>query len=168
MFEKDFQLNEQTLALVEQIGRHMPGGFFIYQAQEPGELLFANQAVFDIFGCADLQEFKELTGYTFRGMVTEEDYPRASARIRQQAGGTDRSDLLEYRIRRRDGSLRWVDDYIHYTDTPAYGGIIYAFMSDITEKRTQMETDLAVRLAVIDALSGSYHTVWLINDVETG
>lgn len=29
-----------------------------------------------------------------------------------------------------------------------------------------MESDIAVRQAVIEALSASYHTVWLINDVE--
>ena len=50
MFGKRFQLNEQTLAVVGEIGRHMPGGFFIYKAAQPEELLYANEAVFDIFG----------------------------------------------------------------------------------------------------------------------
>ena len=62
MFGKRFELNEQTIPIVEEIGRHMPGGFFIYKAQPPEELLYANQAVFDIYGCRDLQEFKQLTG----------------------------------------------------------------------------------------------------------
>ena len=32
MFGEHFQLNPQTLSAIEEIGRHMPGGFFIYKA----------------------------------------------------------------------------------------------------------------------------------------
>ncbi|MBR1470360.1 MAG: hypothetical protein IJ600_01805 [Lachnospiraceae bacterium] len=62
MFNGNFSLNGETLRVVEEIGRHMPGGFFIYKAEQPEELIYANQAVFDIFGCSDLEEFKRLTG----------------------------------------------------------------------------------------------------------
>ena len=61
MFGKKFELNESTLPVVEEIGKHMPGGFFIYRSEQPEELLYANQAVFDIFGCRDLDEFRELS-----------------------------------------------------------------------------------------------------------
>ena len=62
MFDEHFQLNEQTMPVVEELGRHMPGGFFIYKAEAPEELIYANHAVFDIFGCDDLEDFKALTG----------------------------------------------------------------------------------------------------------
>ena len=81
---KQFELNEATFAVIEEIGRHMPGGFFIYQAEEPETLLYANKAVFDIYGCADEAEFRALTGYTFRGMVHPEDYDRVTASIQKQ------------------------------------------------------------------------------------
>lgn len=29
MFGKKFQLNEQSIPVVQEIGKHMPGGFFI-------------------------------------------------------------------------------------------------------------------------------------------
>ena len=74
MFGKHFELNEETMHIVEEIGRHMPGGFFIYKAEEPEELLYANRTVFDIFGCDDLEDFKTVTGYTFRGIVHPDDY----------------------------------------------------------------------------------------------
>ena len=32
MVDTGFDLNEHTLSFVENIGRHMPGGFFIYKA----------------------------------------------------------------------------------------------------------------------------------------
>ena len=39
MNEKKFELNDQTLAVIEEIGGHMPGGFFLYKAEEPEELI---------------------------------------------------------------------------------------------------------------------------------
>ena len=168
MFGKLFQLNEETLPIVEEIGRHMPGGFFIYEASGEEKLLYVNRAAMEIYGCENLEEFKDLTGYTFRGMVYPEDYVSIMESINHQIDSKeDNMDYVEYRIVRRDGSVRWVDDYGHYTETDAYGGIYYVFISDITEKRERMETDMAVRQAVIEALSEAYHTLWLINDVET-
>ncbi len=135
MFGKKFLLNEQTMHIVEEIGRHMPGGFFIYKAETPEELLYANQAVLNIFGCENLEEFKELTGFTFKGIVHPDDYESISASITDQiAKSNDELDRVEYRIIRKDGQVRWVDDYGHYTETDSYGGIYYVFISDITEK----------------------------------
>ena len=74
MANKGFELNEQTLSVIEEIGGHMPGGFFIYRAEQPEELIYANKEVFGIYGCAGLEEFKALTGFTFKGMVHPEDY----------------------------------------------------------------------------------------------
>ena len=166
MTGRKFELTEETLSVIEEIGGHMPGGFFIYQSKEPEELIYANKPVFDIFGCANQEEFRALTGYTFRGMVHPEDYERITCSITQQISESDdQMDYAEYRITRRDGTVRWVDDYGHYCETKAYGGIYVVFISDITEKREQRETDKATRDAVISALTNSYNTVWLINDV---
>ena len=168
MKNRGFELNEQTLSIIEEIGGHMPGGFFIYMAQEPERLVYANKAVFDIYGCADLEEFKTLTGFTFKGMVHPEDYERISVSISHQIETReDQMDYIEYRIIRKDGAVRWVDDYGHYTETKAYGGVYVVFVSDITEKRQKREEDTAVRDSVIAALTKTYNTVWLINDVDT-
>jgi hypothetical protein len=35
MFGKHFKLNEQTMSIVEEIGQHMSGGFYIYKAAPP-------------------------------------------------------------------------------------------------------------------------------------
>ena len=168
MFGKKFQLNSENLEVIEEIGKHMPGGFFIYKEDDPGELLYANRAVYDIFGCKNGDEFRALTGNTFKGMLHPDDYETVSKSIAEQIESSEtKMDYTEYRIIRRDGAVRWVDDYGHFTKTDFYGGIYYVFISDITEKHERMETDLAVRQAVIEALSESYHTVWLITNVET-
>ena len=168
MFSKHFVLNAQSLSVIEQLGEHMPGGFFIYKADEGEELLYANKAVCDIFGCDSLEAFRALTGFTFRGMVHPDDYDRVSASIKKQID-EDRSDQdhEEYRIIRRDGEVRWIDDYGHYVESDVYKGLYYVFISDITEKKAQAESDKALRAAVIEALTKPYDSVWLITDVET-
>ncbi|MBO6159417.1 MAG: response regulator [Firmicutes bacterium] len=165
---KNFELTENSLTMIEQIGQHMPGGFFIYQAEGAGKCLYVNSTVMDFFGCRDLDEFNQLTGGTFAGMVHPQDRDEVFASIESQIkDGESGMDHVEYRIIRKDGSVRWLDDYGHYTVTQAYGGIFYVFVSDITEKRERMESVHAIRQAVIEALSEAYHTVWLIDDVET-
>jgi len=168
MFGKKFQLNSQNLEVIGEIGKHMPGGFFIYKADKPGEILYANHAVYDIFGCDNENDFRALTGNTFQGMLHPDDFESVTKSIEEQIDGDEaRMDYTEYRIIRKDGAIRWVDDYGHFTFTEAYGGIYYVFISDITEKHQRMVTDIAVRQAVIEALSEAYHTVWLITNVET-
>ena len=178
MSDLRFELNEQTMPVVKQIGAHMPGGFFIYRAQAPGELLYANQALIDIFGCDDLEDFKRLTGFTFRGMVHPEDYAAIACSIDKQiAESGDGMDYVEYRIVRRDGAERWVDDFGHYTETDAYGGLYYVFLSDITEKRKQRELERQLAMQekllekerrqaqqqkLITALSSDYRGVYYI------
>ncbi|WP_044973160.1 PAS domain-containing protein [Ruminococcus sp. HUN007] len=128
MFGKHFELNEHTIHIVEDIGRHMPGGFFIYRAGGDEELLYANKAVCSIFGCESLSEFRELTGYTFRGMVLPSEYDELSASIeRQMNTNEDRIGYAEYHIKCRDGTIRYVDGHGHFTETLAYGGIYYVF-----------------------------------------
>lgn len=140
MFGKHFELNEHTIHIVEDIGRHMPGGFFIYRCGGDEELLYANKSVCSIFGCETLSEFRELTGYTFRGMVQPEDYKELSAQITGQISASEEKiGYVEFHIRRKDGRVRFVSGHGHFTDTFAYGGIYYVFMSDITEKKEKAE-----------------------------
>ena len=168
MFSKHFVLNEQSLSIIEQFGEHMPGGFYIYKANEKEELLYANSAVCHIYGCDDLEDFKTFTGFTFRGMVHPDDHDRVISSIKTQVNES-RSDLdfVEYRIIRKDGETRWIDDYGHYVESDVYQGLYYVFISDITDRHRQVESDKAHRSAVIEALTRVYDSVWLIHDMET-
>ena len=166
-----FKLNDKNMSIVEDIGRYMPGGFFIYKAQGDGELLYANHTVFDIFGCRDLDEFKSLTGFTFKGMVYTEDYEKIQSSIDKQIlKSSEKLDYVEYRIKRKDGKLRWVDDYGHYADSENYGGLYYVFISDITEKHEQIEQKLlegqkqrAQLDSMITAMASDYRSVYHVD-----
>lgn len=164
MFGNKFQLNKQSISIVQEIGSYMPGGFFICKAEEPGELLYANQAVFTIFGCADLEEFRQLTGYTFQGMLHPDDYAAVNNSINQQiAESKEKTDYAEYRIIRKDGAVRWVDDYGHYAESETYGGLYYVFISDITEKKEQLQKELTLRDSMVVALSSDYRSVFYVD-----
>ena len=154
MANKVFQMNDQAVFMIRELGGHMPGGFFIYKAEEPGELLYANKPVFDIYGCDDLEDFKKLTGYTFRGMVHPEDYSSISASVAEQIDASDDNmNYVEYRIIRKDGAVRRVDDYGHYLETDAYGGVYTVFISDITEKHERIMSELEGHKATIVTLN---------------
>ena len=164
MTNNTFELNEQTLSVIEEIGGHMPGGFFIYQAETPEKLLYVNKAAINIFGCADLEDFKELTGYTFKGMVHPDDYQRISDSIVQQIGTSkDQMDYTEYRIIRKNGDVRWVDDYGHYAETKSYGGIYVVFISDITEKVLSQEKHQKDLDSMITAMASDYRSVYHVD-----
>ena len=168
MFGKRFQLNDDTLSIVEEIGRHMPGGFFIYKADGEGELLYANRVVTDLYACPDMDSFRSLTGGTFRGMVHPEDYETVSHSISSQIEGSEEQlDYVEYRIVRRDGQVRWVDDYGHYTETDAYGGIFYVFISDITEKKKREQEAEKKALRLMEEVESAAKLAELMGSVSS-
>ena len=167
MARKSFDLNEQTLSVIEEIGGHMPGGFFIYQAEEPEKLIYVNRAVLDIYGCTDMEEFRYFTGFTFKGMVHPDDYLKIADSIVQQIDtNKDRMDYAVYRIIRKDGEVRWVDDYGHFTETKTYGGVYVVFISDITEKVLSQEKHQKDLDNMITAMASDYRSVYHV-DIDT-
>lgn len=167
MFSKNFVLNEESLSVIEQLGEHMPGGFFIYKADEKEDLIYANKAVCKIYGCDDLEDFRRFSGFTFRGMVHPDDYEWVSTAINNKVNASRYDIDVEYRIIRKDGETRWIDDYGQYVESEVYKGLYYVFISDVTDKRLQEESDKALRSAVIETLTKPYDSIWLVNDMET-
>lgn len=113
----------------------MPGGFFIYRADGNEEILYANTAMVRIFGCSTMQEFRELTGNSFRGIVHPDDLDEVEQSIIQQITGSKyKLDHVEYRIVQKDGTVYWVDDYGHFVHSKSLGDIFYVFIGDATER----------------------------------
>lgn len=150
-----------------QLGEDMPGGFFIYKAGGKEEILYANKVVLDIFGCETIEQFKDLTGYTFKGMVYPEDMEDVeSSIVKQVSENKSRLDYVEYRIVRRDGLVRWVDDYGKLVNTEKWGDVFYVLIRDITEQHESREENIR-RADVIEGMSAEYTSIFLIN-LETG
>lgn len=135
--------DEHTLSSIEPILEGMPGGLFIYHADGDEELMYINSAVLRIFGCDTKEEFRELTGYTFKGMVHPEDIDEVERSIQSQiANSIYDFDYVEYRIIQKDGTIRWIEDYGHFMHTDAYGDIFYVFIDDSTERLKNRMTEL--------------------------
>ena len=89
-----------------------------------------------IFQCSTLQEFRKITNNSFQGIVYPEDLDEVEQSIKEQISASQYDlDYVEYRIIRKDGSLRWIEDYGHYIYSEFAGGIFYVFIGDATEKK---------------------------------
>ena len=165
-------LSEQTFPIIEQITAGMPGGFFIYHADENERLIYANQALIQIYGCKSLKEFQEHTGYTFHGLVHPEDIEETQRSIKQQifTHGND-LDQVEYRIIRKDGAVRWIEDYGHFVHTDRYGDLFYVFVEDATEKHLKEINDAETaqlaqeRLEALEALEHETTALKLVHEI---
>ncbi len=137
---------------IKDVLAHMPGGFFIYRAEGDEEVVYTNEACLRIFGCDDEAQFAELTGNTFPGMVHPDDIDAVEHSISRQIQADEYSmDYVEYRIIRRDGSLRWIEDYGHHV-TLDEGTFFYVFINDATEKLRERADELeAINAQLSDA-----------------
>lgn len=119
----------------------MPGGFLIYRAGQGEEIIYANRGLLRIFQCKTLEEFRAHTGNSFQGLVHPEDLKAVEESIQSQIEASQYDlDYVEYRIRRKDGAIRWIEDYGHFVHSESAGDIFYVFLGDATEKRErQME-----------------------------
>ncbi len=133
--KRSLELNEKTLPVLEQLTDEMPGGFFVYRAEGDEEFLYINKGMLRIFGCDTREEFKELTQNSFRRMVHPDDINEVERSIAAQiANSVYDLDFVEYRIRKKDGTVRWVEDYGHFLHHEIYGDIFYVFIEDATDR----------------------------------
>lgn len=184
--DPEFRAAWENLRFMED----MPGGVLIYYADGGEEIIYANRALLRIFQCTSMEEFRELTGNSFRGMVHPEDLDKVERSIQEQVAGSKYDlDYVEYRVRRKDGQIRWIEDYGHFVR--ASRNIFYVFLSDATGKRhrrlieralllsekrererqiqslteeydkerTQLNQEYLRRLKVIEGLSANYETI---------
>lgn len=118
----------------------MPGGFFIYYASGDGEIIYASRGVLQICQCGSLKEFREFTGNSFHGLICAEDAESVEGAIHQQIdSGQYDFDYMLYRIRRKDGSLCWVENYGHFIHEESIGDIFYVFMNDSSDERSRQQ-----------------------------
>lgn len=134
-YADNFTLTKYTMPIIRQMAEVIPGGFFIYREDDKRELIYYNRQVLEIFGCKTGSEFRTLTGGTFEGMVHKEDFRKIQDSIDDQINAEEGNgmDHVVYRIIRKDGSIRWIDDYGHFSHSEDFGDIYYVFINDITE-----------------------------------
>lgn len=148
--KKHIELSEKDLVEtdfahgIKRFLDEIPGGFLIYQADGDERIVYANDALFKIFHCKNFAEFMEHTRSSFKGVVHPDDLDEVESSIEQQiAENSDGLDYVEYRIIRKDGIVRWVEDYGHRIRNDVTGDFYYVFISDATEKVTRRMAETA-------------------------
>ncbi len=130
------ELSSQTLPIIEQMAEQLPGGFLLYQENENRDILYINRTLLEMYECDSVEEFHELTGSGFHGMVYPDDVKIVQESIDRQIKGEHGSyDHVEYRIVTKSGKIRWIDDYGHFSHSEEFGDVFYVFLFDISDKR---------------------------------
>jgi PAS domain S-box-containing protein len=123
---------------------NMSDGFFIYRAIDDERILYANPAIMTIFGCNTMEEFMELVNGSFRGLVHPDDFNRVEWEIQEQIRRSkENMDYVQYRITRKDGEVRWLDDCGHLENSE-WGEehrLFYVFVRDITDQITEIQKE---------------------------
>ena len=175
----------------------MPGGFFIYRADPAEQIVYANKAVLRIFQCDNMEEFQILTGNSFKGLVYTEDLDAVEQSIKEQISASKYDlDYVEYRIVRKDGTIRWIEDYGHFIHSETAGDFFYVFIGDATEKKARQLSEAEIlikeknqelqeiieeynkerslidqeqlrRLKVIEGLSINYDSIFMLIWIQT-
>ena len=135
----------------------MPGGFLIYRADGDEEILYANRGLLRLLQCEDMAQFREMTGNSFRGLVHPDDLEQVEESIARQISASHYDlDYVEYRVIRRDGTVRWIEDYGHFANA--------------TEKRDRLDLEREQiyqenrrRLEVIEGLSINYESILYVD-----
>lgn len=103
-------------------------GYFIFKLDRDGTLIYANEAVLDIYDCKDEQEFRKLTGNMFKGMVFSPDLELAQNNIRGQLTEKSAFDKISFRIRSNSDHIKYVDIKGKRFESQDHGTVIAATM----------------------------------------
>ena len=133
-FDPEQELSGEAASFIRFM-EDLPGGFLIRCADRGGKLLYANGALLRMFGCSTMDELLAYTGGSFRGLIHPDDLDGAEQSIRAQISASQYHLYdAEYRVRRRDGAVRWVEAHGHFVHSDAAGDIFYVFLGDATDK----------------------------------
>ncbi|MCM1134897.1 MAG: ATP-binding protein [Clostridium sp.] len=143
---------KELLADMEYISfmEEMPGGFFIYYADDDEQLIYANRGTLRMFLCDTMKEFRELTGNSFKGIVHPDDLEKVEASISRQVLSNQYDfDYVEYRIQRKDGTIHWVDDYGHLVRGGSMGDVFCVFLGDPSDNRLRQQVQQMEQMQVL-------------------
>ncbi len=136
--------NQQWHARIAESLANMSDGFLIYRGIGDERILYANPGCLKIFGCKTMEEFMEHVGNSFQGIVHPEDLDRVEWDIQMQIHESDDDmDFVQYRITRRDGEIRWVDDcgHLEKSEWGEENRLFYVFIKDITDTITAVQKE---------------------------
>ena len=165
------QLKEYCIG---HIPTQLPGGFFIYTNDDKEEILFAEENVINMYGCKTMDEFREFTLNSFKGMVHPEDYNKISNQIQAQTVfGEKRHDYVRYRIVTKQGGVHYVEDFGHLLHGVNGKSYFYVFIVDVDQneylnlnRNSFAEAEILSGNTDTDALTGLFNMSFFYRNVQ--
>ncbi len=112
-----------------------PCGYFIYHDDAEQSLVYVDEATSVIFGYDHPGQFRKAMQNSFPNMIHPEDREEVLSEIdRQQEHAKDGIDRITYRIVRKDGKIRTVQD-IGYKAMSGDELLYYVYIADITDEK---------------------------------
>ena len=115
-------------------------GCLVYEAHDGEKIFFADETLIHMFGCRDYMEFYKYVGGSFRTMVHPDDIERVEKEIANQIQmSEDALDRVKYRILRKDGAVRMVDDIGRKVFTENGSSVFYVCIVDVTDRKEKKD-----------------------------
>lgn len=159
----------------EYVPADLPGGFFIYNNDEKEELIYVQENIVNMYGCDSLDDFREFTHNSFKGMVHPEDYNRIQNQIQAQTVfGEKRHDYVRYRITTKQGSTKYVEDFGHLLHGGDGKSYFYVYIVDVDQdeflnntRNSYAEAEILSMNRETDELTGLFNMSFFYHRVQT-
>lgn len=111
---------------LNNIALHLPGAFIIYSLKENGRILFANNEMIQIMGCANDEEFLEYSHNSVFSLV--EDRERVEKELCDQLYDkyNNKETRLSFHVISKDGKRLYIHERARLVYNDFFGDIVYA------------------------------------------
>jgi len=103
-------------------------GYFIFKMDESWTLMYANDAILNMYDCSDEAEFTKLTGNTFKGMIFPADVDVVEDNVSAQISDKDGFDKVSFRIRSYKDQIKYVAIQGRRYNSPDKGELVAVTM----------------------------------------
>ena len=144
LIAKPFDMPEVVLARIEnvlQLDRvnklmrfskldYLPAGVVVCKSDKDETLLYATAKMVNIFGCADIKELMNFSGGFFNNVVYEEDLDMLITELEGFKNSGKDEIHLRYRIKTKNGEIKYIDDYTKMVSDSEYGNLYYSIIAE--------------------------------------
>ncbi|MCR4908256.1 MAG: GGDEF domain-containing phosphodiesterase [Lachnospiraceae bacterium] len=114
-------------SIPEMFAKNLAGGTFIYRADPEHSLVYADEGMVRLFECDDYEDFVELVGNSFDGIVSESQSDTVIREIDfQLEESQNRSGYVFYHIQTKHGNIRRVVNHWTLVHDSSEGDLFYA------------------------------------------
>lgn len=128
---------------LQSLTNNVPGAIFCCKFDEQLTLTQMSDSFLKMFGYTK-KEIEEKFANSFWQMIDERDRASSLQEVKEQLAHSDTKEI-EYRIRKKDGSVAWILDKGRLISSGAGSGIFYCVLVDVTKGKLAQE-ELALSL----------------------